>query len=234
MTLKSIRHKKLHYIRCKKCQDWTILRDFRPFEVWIDFDWFRVNRDTQLFDLELKSEPLFVLQGAQMPPKSIRHPKLHGFRCKKCQYWTILRDFRLFEVQREFDSSKSLKSLSIVHFLHQKPCNFGCLIDLRGVWAPWSTKRASNLSFKLKSCVSRFTRFLSKSMHTSNSLKSLRIVQSWHFLYLISCNFLCLIDLRGVWAPWSTRSGSYLRFLSTSPIYVASLLHKPRGVSNHP
>ena len=83
MTLKSIRHKKLHDIRCKKCQDRTILRDFRPFEVCIDFERNRENHDIQLFDLEPKFDPLFVLKGAQMPLKSIRFPKLHGIRCKK-------------------------------------------------------------------------------------------------------------------------------------------------------
>ena len=69
----------------KKCQDWTILRDFRPCKVQVDFDGNRGNRDTQLFDLEVKYEPLLVLQGAQTPPKSIRHPKVHVFMCKKCQ-----------------------------------------------------------------------------------------------------------------------------------------------------
>ena len=146
-----------------------------------------------------------------------------------CQFYEV--------IPNSLSTSKGLKSLRIVqywHFLHLKPCNFGCLIDLGGIWAPWSTNRVSDLSSKSKSCVSRFTRNQSKSIQTSNGLKPLRIVQSWHFLHLISCNFLCLIDLRGIWAPWSTRSGSYLGFLSTSPIYVASLLHKLRGVYRHP
>ena len=82
----------------KKCQDWTILRDSRPCKVQVDFDGNRGNRDTQLFDLELKFEPLFVLQGAHMTLKSIRHQKLHDIMCTKCQDWTILRDFRPFEV----------------------------------------------------------------------------------------------------------------------------------------
>ena len=82
--LKSIRHIKLHDNKCKKFQDWTILRDFRPIEVCIDFDKNCVNRDIQLFDLELKFDSIFVLKGAQMPLKSIRHPKLLGARCKTC------------------------------------------------------------------------------------------------------------------------------------------------------
>ena len=172
-----------------------------------------------------------------MPLKSIRHKKLHDIRCKKCQDWTILRDFRPFEVWIDFDGNRGLKSLRVVqswHFLHIISSNFWCLIDLRVIWAPWSTKRGSNLSSKSKSCVSRFPRFPSKSIHTSNGLKSLRIVQSWQFLHIISCNFWCLIDLRVIWAPWSTRSSSNWWFFSTSPIYVASLLYKPRGVSSHP
>ena len=138
---------------------------------------------------------------------------------QKCQYWTILRDFRPFEVLREFGTTKGLKSLRIVqywHFLHLKPCNFGCLIDLGCVWAPWSTNRGSILRSKSKSCVSRFTRNQSKSIQTSNGLKSLRIVQSWHFLDIISCNFWCLIDLRVIWAPWSTKRGSNLSSKSKS------------------
>ena len=98
----------------KKCQDWTILRDSRPCKVQVDFDGNRGNRDTQLFDLELKFEPLFVLQGAHMTLKSIRHQKLLDIMCKKCQDWTTLRDFRPRFPSKSIHTSNGLKSLRIV------------------------------------------------------------------------------------------------------------------------
>ena len=63
-TSQSIRHKKLHRKRYQECPDWTILRDFRLFEVKINYKENRGNRETQLFDFELKHEPLRILIGA--------------------------------------------------------------------------------------------------------------------------------------------------------------------------
>ena len=48
-------------------------------------------------DKNVKFEPLFVLLHAHMTPQSIRHPKLHDIRSKKCPNRTIFVDFRPFE-----------------------------------------------------------------------------------------------------------------------------------------
>ena len=112
-TSKSIRHPKLHDIRYKNCSDWTIFRDFRHPEVQVKYD---ENRDSLIFYFELKNKTHIVLPHAQTTSQSIRHPKLHDIMCKNCPDWTILRDFRLSEVQVKYDVNRGNRDALLFYF----------------------------------------------------------------------------------------------------------------------
>ena len=63
--------------------------------------WFctRVTTEMGLLEKNLYFEAFLVLPEGQMTSQTIRHQKLHGKRYQECPNRTILRDFRLFEVQ---------------------------------------------------------------------------------------------------------------------------------------